>query len=92
MIVRIMGEGQLQVDDAHLTELNVLDDAVIEAVDAGDEQRFALALGRLLDRLRTTGTPVPADQLAPSDVVLPDADLTLAEVRAFLGDEGLIPG
>ena len=92
MIVRILGEGQLQVDDAHLTELNVLDDALIDAVDAGDEQHFALALGRLLDRVRAGGTPVPADSLVGSDVVRPAADLTVAEVRALLGDEGLIPG
>ena len=92
MIVRIMGEGQLQVDDAHLTELNLLDDAVIDAVEAGDEHRFALALGRLLDRVRATGTQVAVDHLVGSDVVLPDQALTLTEVRALLGDEGLIPG
>ena len=92
MIVRILGEGQLLVDDAHLSELNSLDDAVVDAVDAGDEQRFARALTRLVDRVRATGTPVAADSLSGSDVVLPDPALTLAEVRALLGDEGLIPG
>ena len=92
MIVRIMGEGQLRVDDAHLTELNTLDDALIDAVEAGDEQRFSLALARLVERVRTLGTPVPADHLGGSDVVLPDADISLAEVRALLGDEGLVPG
>jgi len=92
VIVREMGEGQLLVDDAYLTELNVLDDALTDAAEAGDEQRFAAALARLLDRVRATGTPVAAAHLVPSDVVLPDSDLSLAEVRGYLGDEGLIPG
>lgn len=92
MIIRVLGEGQLQLDDAHLTELNTLDDAVIDAVDAGDEEGFALALARLVERVRTLGSPLPEDHLGASDVVLPDPASSLTEVRALLGDEGLVPG
>ena len=92
MIVRILGEGQLQVGDEHLPELNVLDDAVIDAVAAGDEQRFALALARLVEQVRALGSPLPADYLGASDVVLPDPASSLPEVRSLLGDEGLVPG
>jgi hypothetical protein len=92
VIVRILGEGQLRVDDAHLAELNALDDALIDAVDAGDEPRFASALARLVDRFRALGTPVPAEHLGGSDVVLPEPGTSLPEVRALLGDEGLVPG
>jgi hypothetical protein len=38
MIVRILGEGQLQVDDSATDELNVLDAALEKAVNAGNEQ------------------------------------------------------
>ena len=44
MIVRILGEGQLRVDDAATDELNVLDAALGKAVNAGDEQAFRPAL------------------------------------------------
>ena len=92
MIVRIMGEGQLRVDEQHLAELNALDDVVVDAVEAGDEQRFAQALTQLLDRVRAVGAPAPEDYLGASDAILPEPGSSLAEVRALLGDEGLVPG
>ena len=92
MIVRILGEGQLDVPDSEIDHLNALDDALQEAVDSDDEARFAESLGALLGRLREVGTPLPDDSLLPSDLVLPSADAGLAEVRELLGEEGLIPG
>ena len=35
MIIRILGEGQLSVDDAEATVLNELDTKLASAVDAG---------------------------------------------------------
>lgn len=92
MIVRILGEGQLDVPEAELDRLNELDDALARAVDGDDESAFSSALAALLDRVREVGAPVPDDTLVPSDLVLPSADAGLAEVRDLLGEEGLIPG
>ncbi|MFZ2177772.1 MAG: hypothetical protein WAW17_27845, partial [Rhodococcus sp. (in: high G+C Gram-positive bacteria)] len=92
VIVRILGEGQLDIADKHLDELNELDTAVAEAITAGDEQRFQHALSTLLDRARTLGTPAAADSLSVSDAILPAQESSLAEVQALLGEEGLIPG
>ena len=92
MIVRILGEGQRDVDDAELDSLNTLDGAVQAAVDGGDEARFAESLTALLTRVREVGKPLPVDEIVPSDLVLPSSDASLAEVRELLGDEGLIPG
>ena len=92
MIVRVMAEGQFVLPEQELDELNELDAALQDAVDAGDEQRFAIALAALLDRVRAAGSPQADEVLAPSELVLPAADSTLDEVRAMLGDEGLIPG
>ncbi|HET6865137.1 MAG TPA: hypothetical protein VFH80_04405 [Solirubrobacteraceae bacterium] len=92
MIVRILGAGQLDVPNGELDSLNPLDDEVQSAVDAGDEPRFHRSLATLLARVRAVGTPLPADQLVPSDLVLPPADASIAEVRELLGAEGLIPG
>ncbi|HEY5989417.1 MAG TPA: hypothetical protein VIV12_24010 [Streptosporangiaceae bacterium] len=92
MIVRILGEGQLKVDDSATDELNVLDDALEKAVTAGDEQEFRPALTALLDRVRSLGTPLAADALSPSDLILPYADANLDDVRAMLKEDGLIPG
>ena len=92
MIVRILGEGQLRVDDSAADELNVLDAALGKAVNAGDEGAFRPALAALLDRVRSLGTPLPPDAIEPSDLILPYADAGLDDVRAMLTDGGLIPG
>ncbi|MCL3993700.1 PspA-associated protein PspAA [Streptomyces lavenduligriseus] len=92
MIVRIMGEGQVRVDDAHLAELNRLDDELLDEMESGDEDGFRRTLTALLDAVRRLGTPLPDDALEPSDLILPSPDATLEEVRELLTDEGLIPG
>ena len=92
MIVRILGEGQLSVDDGDLEGLNALDSELIAAVDSGDADGFSSALSSLLNKVRQVGKPLPADEIVPSDLVLPSADASLDEVRELLGDEGLIPG
>ena len=92
MIVRILGEGQLDVPDAELESLNALDDALQSAVEADDDGGFTTALAALLSRVRQAGKPVPDAEIVPSDLVLPSPDASLAEVRELLGDEGLIPG
>jgi hypothetical protein len=92
MIVRILGEGQLEIPDSELDGLNDLDEALIRDVEAGDEAAFRRDLEALLVRVRSSGTPVAHDYLGPSDLMLPSGDSTLEEVRSLLGDEGLIPG
>lgn len=92
MIVRILGEGQFDVPDAALDELNELDETLVSAVDSDDAEAFTAALGALLTRVRSVATPHAADALDSSDLILPGPDSSLAEVRALLGDEGLIPG
>ncbi|MEU2741833.1 hypothetical protein ACFV2U_42710 [Streptomyces sp. NPDC059697] len=92
MIVRIMGEGQVRLDDSHLTELNKLDDELLAEMESGDEAGFRRTLTTLLDSVRRLGAPLPDEALEPSDLILPSPDATLEEVRAMLTDEGLIPG
>ena len=91
MIVRILGEGQFRVDDAATDELNTLDVKLEAAVNAGDEQAFRSALGDLVSRIRILGTPLPADVLEPSALILPDAEASMDNVREMLSGDGLIP-
>jgi len=92
VIVRIMGEGQLEVAPGDLAALNELDERVEAAIEAGDEEAFRTALHELLESVRSVGTPLPADSLEPSELILPPADSQMEEVRKMLGDAGLIPG
>jgi hypothetical protein len=92
MIVRISGEGQFEVPEGHVDELNRLDNDLTKAVDGDDEGQFRVALEALLTSVRSAGQELPADWIGPSDLVLPSPDSTIHEVREVLGDEGLIPG
>ncbi|MEV0531473.1 hypothetical protein [Kitasatospora sp. NPDC050463] len=94
MIMRVMGEGQFEVGDAHLNRLNELDDELLAALESGDEEHFRRALGELLGAVKELGTPLPDTSLEPSDLILPDADSTIDQVRQLLRAEGdgLIPG
>ena len=92
MIVRILGEGQLEVADDQLETLNELDRAVESTIESGDEAGFRAALTALLDGVRRTGTPLAEDSLEDSDLILPPSDATIDEVRQLLDDDGLIPG
>lgn len=98
MIVRILGEGQFRVDDELLDRLNVLDQVVEKAVAESDAEALAPALAALLDAVRQDGVELEADLLLESDLILPDSDADLEQLRAWLegpdspNGEGLIPG
>jgi hypothetical protein len=91
VIVRILGEGQLDIPDGAHDVLNELDDKLQVACDADDVDAFDTALGELLAKVREVGKPLPDDHIVPSELILPSADASLAEVKALLTDEGLIP-
>ncbi|SHI40447.1 hypothetical protein SAMN02745244_00292 [Tessaracoccus bendigoensis DSM 12906] len=95
MIVRIMGQGQWVLQPEDLLELNELDRVFEERVEAGDEPGMIAALAALGEGIRRVGVEVPADMIAESDLVLPDIDVKLEEVRELLRSTteyyGLIP-
>lgn len=87
-----MGEAQLDVPDAALDELNALDRVAEQAVDEGDEKAFTAALLALLAAVREKGVTLLDDVLTTSELVLPPADATVAEVRHLFDGEGMVPG
>jgi hypothetical protein len=92
VIVRILGEGQLRVDDSAASELNELDARLEATVERNDEAGFRPALDELLARVRAIGSPVEPGALEPSELIVPGAGATMTEVRRLLADDGLIPG
>ena len=87
MIVRILGEGQLRVDDSAASELNELDAKLESTVERNDESAFRPALEELLERVRAIGRPVE-----PSELILPAEGATMGDVRKLLAGDGLISG
>ena len=91
MIVRVMGEGQFEVDDEVAKGLNGLDEQAGQALDAGDEEKLRELLRRMAEAVRTNGARVPDESLDASEAIIPPDDLSLDEARALFEDEGLIP-
>jgi hypothetical protein len=92
VIVRIATEGQYRLDDEHAEKLNELDNAAVDAVDAGNEQTFREVFDQMIELVRSQGTPLGDDELDASDVIIPPSDLSFEEAGREFSGEGLIPG
>ena len=90
MLIRILGEGQYEMPESSLAELNRLDSALERALNT-PEPDVQPALDALLDFVRTTGVRPPDHEARESDVILPFADASEDDIRDMLTDEGLVP-
>jgi hypothetical protein len=91
VIVRIATEGQYRLPDGDAERLNELDNAAVEAVEGGDEDRFHALFEEMLELVRRDGAPLAEDELEESDVILPPPDLSFVEAGSEFTGEGLIP-
>ncbi len=92
MIVRLMGEGQYEIDKKHIDEINNIDNNLVKIVNKGDEKGFKAEFRKLTENVHRYGKKLPDDVLKPSDIIIPPADLTLEEAREIFKGDGLIPG
>lgn len=92
MIVRISNEGQYELDDDMIPELNELDDDAVAACSDNDEAHFRDTYAKLLAMVRTKGRALRDDELEGSDLILPPPDVSLEEAKQEFSGEGLIPG
>ena len=91
MIVRILGEGQFRVDDDSAAKLTALDKDLDAAVRDHQDDVFHASLRAAIALVRTSGTPLQADEIVTADFILPFEDASIDEVRKLLAD-GTIPG
>ena len=91
MIVRIATESQYRLPEEAAEELNDLDNQVVGAVEAGDEDRFHELFEHMIDLVRRAGDPLGEDEIEESDVILPPPDTSFVEAAADFTGEGLIP-
>jgi PspAA-like protein len=91
VIVRVAGQGQFRIPDGDQAKLNELDNAAVEAVEAGDEAKFQELWGQMLALVEADGNALDEDELVESDIILPPRDITIDEARHEFTGEGLIP-
>jgi len=89
LIIRILNEGQYELDGEQLSRLDELDHRMTEAVACGNEPFFQKTLDEMIDAVRNGGARLPDDALTESHLVLPPPDTTLSEARRlFSGIDG----
>jgi hypothetical protein len=91
VIVRISTENQYAFPDDQSDRLNDLDNAVVAAVAADDEDGFHEAFEELLSFVRAEGSLLGAEELEESDVILPPPDTSFVEASSDFTGDGLIP-
>ena len=91
MIIRVVNEGQYEVSDSLLDELNELDNEIVGLIESGDETRFRDVLREFVSMIRENGKPLDTDVIVESDLIVPPEDLTLLEAAKIFSGEGLIP-
>lgn len=89
MIVRLMGEGQYEIDKKHLDAVNKIDNTIVQILNTG-ETAFNAEYKKLFDYVRKNGKKIPDEIIKPSDLIIPPADITLEEARKIFKGEGLI--
>jgi hypothetical protein len=91
VIARLMNEGQYRIDDELHRELDALDERAVAALEAGDEAELDARLEDMWRLVQERGERLPDDDLSPSELIIPPADLTLEETRELFSEQGLIP-
>jgi len=92
MIIRITSEDQFNLPGSFVDQLNEIDNELVEAVEAADRSSYDTLLKKMLDLVRTEGSPLPVDEIVESDLILPESDLTMEEAQVLFVGEGLLPG
>lgn len=90
MIIRIMGEGQYEVDGGLLDQLNVIDNRIVDHVNQGKQNEFRADLAKLISAVKENGTPLDPKKIVKSDIIVPPRDLTFEEAKGVFKGYGLI--
>jgi hypothetical protein len=91
MIVRLMGEGQYELEKKHVDEVNMIDNNIVKIVNTGNELDFKTEFKKLSDYVRKNGKKISDDVIKPSGIIIPPSDLTLDEAKKIFAGDGLFP-
>jgi hypothetical protein len=91
VIVRISNDGEYELPEDLIAQVNEIDNEAVAAVEAGDEARFHELFNRLIEMVESGGSPIPPEDLAVAQVIVPPRDLTFEEAKVEFTGEGIIP-
>jgi hypothetical protein len=86
LIIRILSEGQYRLEGEALSELDRLDDRLLDALEAGNPEEYDNSFREVLSLIRGRGIRIPDTELVESDLILPAPDTTFEEARNLFAD------
>ena len=92
MIIRILGEGQFQLDEKLLDRVNKIDNQIVKHVTSGNKVEFAKDLANLISTVKELAEPLDPVEILPSDIIIPQSDMSFEEARQVFCGEGLVKG
>jgi len=91
MIVRLMGEGQYELEKKHIDEVNKIDNNIVKIINKGDEEVFRSEFKKLSEYVRKNGKRISDEVIKPSEIIIPPYDLTLDEAKRIFAGDGIFP-
>ena len=98
-IIRIAGGGQYEIDNNLLTQINNIDDKVVNILKnhSKDQANYEVVKKELREKLeeitsfiKSNGRPVIDTDIVKSNLYIPNADISVEEAQNVFKDEGII--
>jgi PspAA-like protein len=93
-IVRVTGHGQFTVNKSTMDKINDIDNQIVDILKKDnniDEKEFRKKITEMVNLITTEGNTIDDRELVASDIIVPDADLSIDEAKNIFRDEGIIP-
>ena len=100
-IVRITGKGQFRVSNEIINQVNTLDNEIVDLVkkiNSSDDDSLVDNKNEIYKKIAdmnqlvtSKGKKLESSEIFSSDIVIPDEDLTLGDLKKIFKGGGLIP-
>jgi phage shock protein A len=84
IVVRIAGDDQYRLPATARSALEGLDEDLARAIEQDNAEDFARLTRRLVTLVNDMGERLPRDDVRASDLIVPAADMTLADAKTLL--------
>ncbi|HEY0408913.1 MAG TPA: hypothetical protein VGE42_01465, partial [Candidatus Dormibacteraeota bacterium] len=92
IVVRIAGDDQYRLPANARSALEGMDEDLARAIDRDSAEDFARLTRRLVMFVNDMGERLPRDDVRASDLIVPAADMTLADAKRLLDAGASGPG
>ena len=93
-IVRIMGQGQFEINEDTVKRINEVDDAIVQILQnesKADDQEYRAKITEIVQTIKSEGKKLEDKELVESDIIVPDTDISIDEAKKVFQGEGIIP-